>query len=227
MNVIAESMQRTDSAAAELELVSASRRGRWLRRLLLLAVFCGLLFALRHPLMSLAAWLWIVNDPPEKADAVLVLGGGMDSRPFAAADFYRRGLAPLVLVADTSKSPAVKLKVAPQDTEVARGILRKLGVPDSAVQSFGNEVTSTREEAAGLRQWLEQHPVKRLIIPTDPFHTRRVRYIFERELRGTGVQLTVTSISNDRYDPLAWWKSEEATLHFQNEGIKLAYYWLN
>ena len=226
MNAIAESMNRADSAAAELALVSGPRRGRRLRRLLLVAVLCAAAFAFRHPLMTLGARLWIVDDPVEKADAVVVLGGGLDSRPFAAADLYKRGLAPVVLVAETEISPAAQMQLMPADVEVSAAILRKLGLPDSAVQKFGGAVTSTRDEAQAVRRWLEQHPAERIIIPTDPFHTRRVRYVFERELDGLPVRIIVASIPSKRYDPLQWWKSEEATINFQNEIIKLAYYWL-
>jgi uncharacterized SAM-binding protein YcdF (DUF218 family) len=112
----------------------------------------------------------------------------------------------------------------PAEADVTVAVLRKLGVPAAAIVPFGGAVRNTREEAQALRKWLEQHPIRRLIIPTDPFHTRRVRYIFERELGGLPVHVRVMSIPNTRYDPLQWWKSEEGTLHFQNEFIKLLYY---
>jgi hypothetical protein len=42
--------------------------------------------------------LWIVSDPVTRADAVAVLGGGREYRPFVAADLYKKGLASKVLV---------------------------------------------------------------------------------------------------------------------------------
>ncbi|MCE9519094.1 MAG: YdcF family protein [Verrucomicrobia bacterium] len=218
-------MTREDSAAAELALVSAPRQRRWLRRLVILAIACGLLFAFRFPLMTQAAQWWIISDPLEKADAALVLGGGMDTRPFHAAELYQRGLVPLVLVAEVNTSSAVDLQLIPLESDVSAGVLKKSGVPDAAIQRFGHGVTSTRDEAVAVRQWLERHSAKRLIIPTDPFQTRRIRYIFEHELQGLDVQVIVTAIPSKRYDPLQWWKSEAATINFQNEIIKLVYYW--
>lgn len=225
--MIAESLASQESAAAELALASAPRRGRWLRRLVILVIACGLLYAFRFPLMTQAAQMWIISDPLEKADAAIVLGGSMDARPSYAAELYRRGLVPLVLVAEVNTNTAVDLQLIPLESEISAAILKKLGVPDAAIQRFGHSVTSTRDEAVAARKWLEQHPAKRLIIPTEPFNTRRARYIFKRELHGLDVQLTVTAIPNKRYDPLQWWKSEEATLNFQNEIIKLAYYWFH
>jgi len=58
--------------------------------------------------------------------------------------------------------------------------LRKMGVPESAIECFGGDVKSTRDEAYRVRRWLERHPARRLIVPTDPFHTRRVRFVFDR-----------------------------------------------
>ena len=226
MNLIAESMKQ-ESAAKEIALISRPRRARWLRRLLILAVTGTLLFVFRHPLLSAAARWWVVNDPVEKADAVYVLGGGLDQRPFAAAELYAKGTVPLVLVAEPSRGPAVQMNLMPSDSEVTLGILKKQHVPDSAVQRIGNGVRSSRDEAVALHEWLKTHPVRRVVIPTDPFHTRRVKWFFTREIRDTGTELAVVAIPNPRYDAERWWESEESFLSFFNELVKTLYYRLH
>ncbi|HEY2573636.1 MAG TPA: ElyC/SanA/YdcF family protein, partial [Verrucomicrobiaceae bacterium] len=114
----------------------------------------------------------------------------------------------------------------PSETDLSIGVLRKMGVPESSIQRFGSAVTTTFDEAVGLRSWLEKHPVQHLVIATDPFHTRRVRFIFTREFKGLPVQISVRAIPTPRFDPLHWWESEEAAVSFQNEVFKLIYYWL-
>jgi hypothetical protein len=42
--------------------------------------------------------LWIVSDPATRGDAAVVLGGGLEYRPFVAADLYKKGLVSKVLV---------------------------------------------------------------------------------------------------------------------------------
>jgi uncharacterized SAM-binding protein YcdF (DUF218 family) len=61
-----------------------------------LAAFCALLivvYVFRASLFARLAYAWIVNDPLAKADVIVVLGGGVETRPFEAAKLYRQGLA--------------------------------------------------------------------------------------------------------------------------------------
>ena len=67
--------------------------------LFLTAGMCFLAWICRELLLSKVADVWIMSDSIGSADAVAVLGGGLEIRPFAAADFYRRGLVRKVLVA--------------------------------------------------------------------------------------------------------------------------------
>ena len=181
----------------------------------------------REPLLRSAAQAWIVNDPVPRADAVVVLGGGADWRPFAAADMYLAGHAPVVLVAHPEPSPSQVLLHHPSEAEIYFGILTNKGVPASAILPFGQNVTSTRDEAAALRDWVLKSNARDIIIPTDPFHTRRARWIFTRALEGTGVTVHVQSVAHPRYDAGNWWQREEGFLGFQNELLKTAYYLLN
>jgi hypothetical protein len=58
---------------------------------LLLAVSAGWLA--RVQILQGAARAWIVSDSVVPADAIAVLGGGLETRPFAAADLYKKGMA--------------------------------------------------------------------------------------------------------------------------------------
>ena len=72
------------------------RQNGWIRRLrrlpVILLVFIVLgvcVWSGREPILRGAAHLWIVSDPVTQADAAVVLGGGLGSRPFAAAELYK------------------------------------------------------------------------------------------------------------------------------------------
>ena len=59
-------------------------------------------------LTDVAAW-WVVSDELTHADAIAVLGGGIDVRPFAAADLYKHGFASTILVANGQMGRAEEL----------------------------------------------------------------------------------------------------------------------
>jgi len=203
---------------------------KWPRRLLWLAVFCFLLsafcFVFRAPLLTGLANAWIVNDPLAKADAIVVLGGGLETRPFEAARLYHDGLAPRILLMDVKLTPTTKLGITSPEKDLTRQVLLKQEVPDSACITVGHGVASTYDESRTVRAWLVTNHASRIIIPTDLFHTRRVRWLFHKELKGTGTTVTVRAVAPTEYSASNWWTHEEGLIAFQNEVIKDLYYHL-
>jgi uncharacterized SAM-binding protein YcdF (DUF218 family) len=178
----------------------------------------------RAPLLRGAAELWIVSDAAGPADAVAILGGGLDVRPFAAAEYFRRGLAPKIVLANVRIGPAEKLGVLPPHTELNRIALRMLKVPETAIESFGIDVTSTREEALALRAWADRTGARAVIVPTEMFSTRRVRWMLGRAFEGSGVRVMVPAQLDPDYSVADWWRNEHGLIAFQNEVIKYFYY---
>jgi len=128
------------------------------RRVVLALVACiavlGLWAWLKpEPLLRGAADLWIVSDEPAPADAVAVLGGGLEYRPFAAADYYRRGFAPKILVSNVGATPAEQLGVLQSHVRANSEVLQKLGVPGAAIEPFGDHLSDTFTEATALHDW--------------------------------------------------------------------------
>ena len=75
-----------------------------------------------------------------------------------------------------------------------------------------------------LREWADHHAVKTLIIPTEIFSARRVRWMFRREFGGQSVRILVPSFAPQQYSAAEWWKSEVGIVAFQNEILKYIYY---
>jgi len=165
-----------------------------------------------EPLLQEAANLWIVSDPLTHADAIVVLGGNSQTRPPVAAELYRNGLANKVLVSH------------PSDCQRNRAALLKLGVPASAIESFGKVNTNTREEAFALREWAERNAASVFIIPSEPFMTRRVQWIFRREFSGAPTMIEVQPFNTPDYSHERWWKTEKGSIAFKEELLKYLYY---
>ena len=178
----------------------------------------------REPLLRGAADVWIVSDPVTHADAVAVLGGGLEVRPFVAAELYKKGLVTRILVSQVAEGGVSKILAIPGHSELNRMLLLKLGIPEAAIEMFGQENTSTRDEAAALRDWANHHGVSRIVIPTGIFSARRVRWIFNREFAGSSVQFEIRSFEGPGYTRAEWWKTEAGIIDFQNEIVKYFYY---
>src|SRR5579862_339230 len=111
--------------------------GRRVIVILMLVGLAGIAWLEREPLLRGAANLWILSDEATHADAVVVLGGGVEDRPFIAADLYHKGLAKTVLISQVAESHAVKVGIVQGHTEANYQALLKLGVPAAAIDTFG------------------------------------------------------------------------------------------
>jgi uncharacterized SAM-binding protein YcdF (DUF218 family) len=189
-----------------------------------------LVVALRVPVLrGVAAW-WIVDEVPVGAEAIVVLGGGEEYRPFAAARLWKSGLAPVILVPEVKRSPTEELGLRPSATTIILGVLRAEGVPESAIVRIGKDVTSTREEALAVREWAtgrglvkgEGEAGWRLLIPTDPFPTRRTNWLFEKTM--PGLEAVVVRTDPPDMDVEAWWTRENSLISFNNECVKYLLY---
>jgi uncharacterized SAM-binding protein YcdF (DUF218 family) len=204
------------------------RRSRFVGRLvtttLLLVAIVGGVWLERAPLLRGAADLWIVSDPVTPADAVAVLGGDLEVRPFVAAELYKKGLVPKVLVSLVPDGRSSTIGGIPGHTELNRMVLLKLGVPATAIGMFGEANESTKDEAVALKDWAERNGVSRIIVPTEVFSARRVRWIFGREFAGSSVGVEIAAFEAPNYSRAEWWKSAGGIITFQNEFMKYLYY---
>ena len=192
--------------------------------LLLVAVVAGVWLG-RVPLLRGAADLWIVSDPVTHADVVAVLGGDVEGRPFVAAELYKKGLVAKVLISQVPEARPIEISaVVPGHSELNRMVLLNRGVPDAAIGMFGQANRNTNNEAVALRDRADRHRVSRIIIPTEIFSARRVRWIFNREFAGSSARLEIFSFEPRHYTRAEWWKTEAGMIAFQNEVMKYIYY---
>ena len=203
-----------------------------------IAVLCVAAWFGREPLLRSAADLWIVSDQAVRADAVVVLGGegvlgggagsdmlggGIEIRPFAAAEYYRQGLVGKILLANIGSSRVEQLGLRESHVEANRKVLLKLGVPETAIESFGSNLSNTYEEARALRDWAARTGVRSILVPTEIFPARRVRWTLYRVFPEE-VTVRVPALDPLDYHRSNWWKSEGGLIGFQNEVIKYIYY---
>jgi uncharacterized SAM-binding protein YcdF (DUF218 family) len=192
----------------------AEHGGIIFRFILLVALVAILVFlySFRHPLLHLAGWFWVVDDPVQHADAILVLGDDnyTGDRAAHAAELYSEGIAPRVVASGRMLRPNAGLAgIIARDLEAH-------GVPSGAVVLFSSRAANTREEAEALRELVIQRGWRDVLVVTSNYHTRRARFIFARVFP-VGVTVRVSAAQDSEFDPARWWETRIGLKLFLNE----------
>ena len=170
------------------------------------------LYLVRHPIFRFMAESWVVEDPLDKADALIVLSDDnfYADRATRAAELFREGKAPLVVASGRRLRPTVSIAELMQHDLVERG------VPKDKILRFPQDGDSTLEEAEALAKLVKTKKWQKAIIVTSNYHTRRARYIFRRVFP-QGIEVRVASARDGDFDPQHWWEKRKSTKVFMRE----------
>ena len=198
-----------------------------LRKFAVVAAALSLLILIALP--RLGPWL-VVEDPLDKADAIIVLSGTTYERPLEAVDLYQSGYARHVVLIREMEDWG-ELALAERGIDYMRPIdlqidtMRRLGVPREAIEVI-EPVDNTADEAMHVRDYVASRHYTRLIIVTSKQHTRRARLVMRRRLAGSGATLIMRASRYDRSDVEHWWR-QRSTLRFTLfETQRLFAYWI-
>ncbi len=172
-------------------------RGMALVPLVFLLLVVAVVWAQRERLLSMAGTSLVLAGEPRRADAIVVLAGGLQGeRILKAAELLRAGLAPRVLVSD-----AIPIYEQPE-CRLAVAMAVRRGAPEEAFECVAPGVRSTREEARAIVPVLRSRGVRAYLLVTTEFHTRRAALLFRRE----APDLEVIPVASDSVDfPIARW----------------------
>jgi uncharacterized SAM-binding protein YcdF (DUF218 family) len=185
-----------------------------------------LLFAAVFAFLNVGRWL-SVEDPLEKADAIVVLSGRMPDRALEAARIYKGGYAPEVWLTHSTE-PGVtlqKLSVAytSEDT-YDKLILEHQGVPENAIRILDPPIVNTADEMKTIGQALKQGKLHKVILVTSKVHTRRTRTLWKHLSRQNG-ETIVRGVSDDPFDPAHWWGTTGDALDVVREVLGMLNAW--
>jgi uncharacterized SAM-binding protein YcdF (DUF218 family) len=184
--------------------------------LLFLLVFCFVLYAARRPLLRLAGESWVVEDPLQQSDALLLLSDDnfFADRATRASELYRQKLAPVVVASGRRLRPTAGV------AELMEHDLIERGVPKDRIIRFPQDADNTREEAQALRAFVVEKNWHSVIVVTSNYHTRRARYIFERVFPDS-VAVRVASARDGGFDPEHWWENRKSLKLFMGELVAM------
>ena len=151
------------------------------------------------------------EDPLERADLILVLAGGRVERWLEAVDLYKEGWAPRIVLSpggvDRIEAELRARGITyPREGDLARTGVLASGVPPEAVTVLPDGVDNTAAEAAALLRMLRDAPVKRVIVVTSSYHTRRAGFAFRRAIANTPVEVRMRASRYSDADPAHWWR---------------------
>ena len=152
----------TDIEQPGFTVVASRRSVKWRQAVALAAVLAVALVVI---CFSFPQQILCVESGDVHADALVVLGGDFGNRSARAAELFRQGVAPKIIVSGAG------------DCTINLELLTNAGVPASAIQLESRSKT-TRENAEFSVSLLRADGVRRAIVVTSWYHSRRALSCF-------------------------------------------------
>jgi uncharacterized SAM-binding protein YcdF (DUF218 family) len=176
--------------------------------------------------LGVGRWL-VVEDPLDKAQAVVVLSGRIPMRAKEAARLYGAGYAQQIWLTRPHE-PAASL----QEMHIAyigedffnSRVLMHEGVPSNAIRVLEPPIDNTADEVRAVADELAREKGNTVIIVTSKAHTRRVRTLW-KELAGSRGRAIVRAASSDPFAPEHWWRATGDSLDVVREVLGLLNAW--
>ncbi len=183
---------------------------RWLLAAIAL-ILCALYLTRTAWLEQMGQYLVNTQDP-QKAGMIVVIGGDwFGNRILKGAELAKAGYAPKVLVSGNG------YLYGSYESDVAVQFAVNHGYDAQFFVPFHHPVNSTREEAEAVIPELRRRGVKKYILVTSEFHTRRAGNIFRKA--GPDLQMVVVACP-DTLHWNNWWQDREGRKSFFFEWLK-------
>jgi uncharacterized SAM-binding protein YcdF (DUF218 family) len=172
-----------------------------------------------HVLTALGSFL-DRSEPPRKAGAVFVLAGdSWGNRILKGAELVREGYAPKAIVSGPDGMYGF------YECDLAIQFAERAGYPESYFTAFPNHALSTSEEAQAAAGEFRDLGVKRVLLVTSNYHTRRAGNLFRAA--APEVAFTVVAAPDRHFQPRGWWRDREGRKIFFIEWMKTVAEWLH
>jgi hypothetical protein len=177
-------------------------------------------------MLGVGHWL-VKEDSLQKANAIAVLSGNFPARALEAASLYRNGYAGEIWlthpVAQTEALTEMGIHY-PGEADFNYKLLRRQGVPAKAIRLLDAPIVNTSDELDVISSALQQKNHASVIVVTNKAHTRRVHELWNRYDSARG-KVIVHGISNDDFQPSAWWRRTEDTHQVIHELLGMINVW--
>ncbi len=164
----------------------------------------------RQPVLRAAGWALVVNEPIAPADAIVVSPDSGGAGALEAADLVQSGIATRVAVftdPPSGEDHEFIRRGLPYENAGARQIrqLKWLGVTD--VVEIPRTDVGTQGEGQVLPPWCDQHQFRSVVFVAARDHSRRLRRVLDRAMKGHATRVTVQPARYSSFDPDRWWET--------------------
>ena len=208
----------------------ADRRRKATRRRRFLVT--GALLVLAAPLFAWgAARLLIVKAEIQAADAIIVFSGSSTyvERAARAAELYREGRAPLIVLTNDGVTGSWDHREErnPYFYELSAKRIQQQGVPADRISVAPGQALGTYDESVLVRDFAVAHKLKRLLVVTSGYHSRRALWSMRRACEGSGIEIGIDSAPPgwQTPSPWVWWSKRRGWKLVGGEYVKMIYYW--
>ena len=182
----------------------------------------GVIFS--EPLLKGVYQALVYEDPLVKAEAIVVLAGGNGNRIETAARLYHEGFGQKLLFSGFRVYPGT------YTSSLMKKYALKLGVPADKIITWIPDVeVSTRGESIANLELLNKNRIKKIILVTSAYHTRRAKLMYKNavSLLGYDIEFLVHP-APDPFVPIeGWWKLRTGQKGMFLEYVKSIAYYFN
>ena len=174
------------------------------------------LTAIMIALLATSGSFLVVNRPAQ-ADVIVVLAGEAESRPLRGLELLNHNYAPRLIL----DVPAEDQIYGHRETELAKDYKDQFPRKDSIsiCPVFG---LSTKAEVNDVKNCLQGTPVRRVLLVTSEFHTRRALSIFNKE--APAINFSVAAAFDSSRFSTHWWARREWAKTNLDEWLRLLWW---
>lgn len=191
----------------------SSGRPRWGSIFIVVALAAAAIVAVvsvGKPVLRAAGRVLVIDEPVAPADVIAISPDSGGAGALQAADLVHSGIATRVAVfTDPPSGEDFEFirRGLPYEDLAARQIrqLGWLGVTD--VVQIPRAEAGTEGEGQVLAPWCDQHKFRSVVFVAARDHSRRVRRVLNREMKGHPTRVTVQAERYSSFDPDRWWET--------------------
>ncbi len=190
-----------------------------------LALIAALVFLYPNPFGDFVFRAVVHEDPLQPSRAIVVLGGASSGvRMRKGVELFKAGYGQWMVFSGNEIYPGYDRETMMKDFAIS------LGVPeDKIVAKTINSEISTWGEAITNLDTLKEMGIKKFILVTSAYHTRRSNKVYRDQIaRGNyAMEMRVAPAPDPDAPENGWWKIRSGQNLIFNEYVKTLYYLIN